>query len=69
MFDHIGINVHDVSAAKTPGIRKEYHRSYYGAFITDLDGHNVECVCHWPPLLLWMVSWPAIVGYIGAQLG
>ena len=52
-----------------PGVRKEYHRYYYGAFITDLDGHNVECVCHWPPILLWMVSWPAIVGYIGRQFG
>jgi predicted lactoylglutathione lyase len=48
-----------------PGVRGEYHRFYYGAFITDLDGHNVECVCHWPPALLRMVSWPAIAGYVG----
>src|SRR5271154_4682172 len=48
-----------------PGVRPQYHRYYYGAFITDLDGHNVECVCHWPPALLMMVSWPAIAGYVG----
>ena len=48
-----------------PGVRSQYHRWYYGAFITDLDGHNVECVVHWPPVLLYMVSWPAIAGYVG----
>ena len=50
-----------------PGIRKDYHRWYYGAFITDPDGHNVEAVVHWPPLLLYMISWPAIVGYLGVS--
>ena len=29
-----------------PGLRPEYHASYYGAFVTDLDGHNVEAVIH-----------------------
>lgn len=29
-----------------PGIREEYHTNYYGAFIRDPDGHNVEVVCH-----------------------
>lgn len=48
-----------------PGVRAQYHRFYYGAFITDLDGHNVECVCHLPPVLIALMSWPAIVGYIG----
>ena len=28
-----------------PGLR-DYHRSYYGAFVLDPDGHNVEAVCH-----------------------
>lgn len=24
----------------------EYHPGYYGVFLRDLDGHNVEAVCH-----------------------
>jgi len=31
-----------------PGLRPEYHAGYYGAFICDLDGNNVEAVCHKP---------------------
>jgi catechol 2,3-dioxygenase-like lactoylglutathione lyase family enzyme len=31
-----------------PGIRKEYHPTYYGAFVIDLDGNNIEAVCHKP---------------------
>jgi catechol 2,3-dioxygenase-like lactoylglutathione lyase family enzyme len=31
-----------------PGLRPQYHPSYYGAFVIDLDGHNVEAVCHRP---------------------
>jgi catechol 2,3-dioxygenase-like lactoylglutathione lyase family enzyme len=29
-----------------PGIREEYHPTYYGAFVLDPDGNNVEAVCH-----------------------
>jgi len=29
-----------------PGVRANYHPSYYGAFVLDPDGHNVEAVCH-----------------------
>ncbi|MDX1431196.1 MAG: VOC family protein [Gammaproteobacteria bacterium] len=29
-----------------PGLRPEYHKSYYGAFVLDPDGNNVEAVCH-----------------------
>jgi catechol 2,3-dioxygenase-like lactoylglutathione lyase family enzyme len=32
-----------------PGIREHYHPNYYGAFVFDLDGNNVEAVCHLPP--------------------
>src|SRR5690349_6690020 len=32
-----------------PGIRAHYHPDYYGAFVLDPDGHNVEVVCHLPP--------------------
>lgn len=31
-----------------PGLRPQYHASYYGAFVFDPDGHNVEVVCHRP---------------------
>jgi catechol 2,3-dioxygenase-like lactoylglutathione lyase family enzyme len=31
-----------------PGIRAHYHPSYYGAFVLDPDGHNIEAVCHAP---------------------
>ena len=30
------------------GVREHYHPSYYGAFIPDADGNNVEAVCHAP---------------------
>jgi catechol 2,3-dioxygenase-like lactoylglutathione lyase family enzyme len=33
-----------------PGLREIYHPSYYGAFVLDPDGHNVEAVCHDPYL-------------------
>jgi catechol 2,3-dioxygenase-like lactoylglutathione lyase family enzyme len=28
-----------------PGLRPHYHRDYYGAFVLDPDGHNIEAVC------------------------
>jgi hypothetical protein len=31
-----------------PGLRPKYHPSYYGAFVFDPDGHNIEAVCHAP---------------------
>ena len=31
-----------------PGLREQYHPNYYGAFIFDPDGHNIEAVCHTP---------------------
>ena len=29
-----------------PGVRAMYHPNYYGAFVFDPDGYNVEAVCH-----------------------
>jgi len=29
-----------------PGLRPHYHPNYYGAFVRDPDGHNIEAVCH-----------------------
>ena len=29
-----------------PGLRPHYHPGYYGAFVIDPEGHNLEAVCH-----------------------
>jgi catechol 2,3-dioxygenase-like lactoylglutathione lyase family enzyme len=29
-----------------PGLRPHYHEDYYGAFVLDPDGHNIEAVWH-----------------------
>ncbi|MFN8608079.1 MAG: VOC family protein [Vulcanimicrobiota bacterium] len=29
-----------------PGLRPHYHANYYGAFVLDPDGHNIEAVFH-----------------------
>jgi catechol 2,3-dioxygenase-like lactoylglutathione lyase family enzyme len=31
-----------------PGVRPHYHANYYGAFVLDADGNNIEAVCHAP---------------------
>ena len=31
-----------------PGLRPQYHENYYGAFVLDPDGNNIEAVCHLP---------------------
>jgi len=33
-----------------PGVREIYHPNYYGAFVIDPDGHNIEAVCHQAPM-------------------
>ena len=33
-----------------PGLRPHYHANYYGAFVLDADGNNIEAVCHAPAL-------------------
>lgn len=40
MYDHIGLRVKDLEAAA-----RFYGPKYYAAFLTDLDGNNVEAVC------------------------
>jgi catechol 2,3-dioxygenase-like lactoylglutathione lyase family enzyme len=32
----------------SPGLRAHYHPHYYGAFVLDPDGHNIEAVCRTP---------------------
>ena len=41
----IAIGVRDNGA---PGPRPHYHPDYYGAFVLDPDGQNIEAVCHRP---------------------
>src|SRR6202030_776540 len=31
-----------------PGLRAHYHPNYYGAFVLDPEGHNIEAVCSKP---------------------
>jgi catechol 2,3-dioxygenase-like lactoylglutathione lyase family enzyme len=31
-----------------PGIRPDYHESYYAAFVLDPEGSNIEAVCQVP---------------------
>lgn len=40
MFDHVVFGA--------PGLRPQYHSSYYSAFVIGPDGHNIEAVCHEP---------------------
>ena len=32
-----------------PGLRTQYHPNYYGAFVKDPAGNNIEAVCHDAP--------------------
>jgi catechol 2,3-dioxygenase-like lactoylglutathione lyase family enzyme len=32
----------------TPGLRPHYHEDYYGGYVFDPDGHNIEAVTHLP---------------------
>ena len=32
-----------------PGLRADYHPTYYAAFVRDPEGNNIEVVCHAPP--------------------
>jgi catechol 2,3-dioxygenase-like lactoylglutathione lyase family enzyme len=58
---HVAFSAHDASAVRAffaaatsmgaevlhePRMWPEYHDHYYGAFVRDLDGNNVEAVCH-----------------------
>jgi catechol 2,3-dioxygenase-like lactoylglutathione lyase family enzyme len=61
VIDHVSIQVreavvafHDAAVAAgaevlhAPRVFPEYHPSYFGAFVRDPDGNNVEAVCHEP---------------------
>jgi len=38
----------DAEVLHEPRVWPEYHETYYGAFVRDPDGNNVEAVCHLP---------------------
>lgn len=53
--DHAGVDAFHREALAAggtdhgaPGPRPRYHPGYYGAFVLDPDGNNVEAVCHRP---------------------
>jgi hypothetical protein len=56
VLDHLSIQCRDVGPAAAfndivlhePRLFPEYHPSYYGAFVRDPDGNNIEAVCHTP---------------------
>ena len=57
MIDHVSVQCADVAASAAfygaevlhePRVWPGYHLGYYGAFVRDPDGNNVEAVCHAP---------------------
>ncbi len=53
MIDHVGFDVRDYEASKSfyreaLAPRPLYHDHYYGAYVLDPDGNNVEAVCRAP---------------------
>lgn len=43
---HAAAVARDVEVLHEPRVWPEYHPGYYGVFLRDPDGHNVEAVCH-----------------------
>ena len=51
MIDHVNIGAALAAGGRDngpAGLRPDYHASYYGAFVLDPDGNNVEAVTHRP---------------------
>lgn len=46
-FYQSAMNAHGTDNGQ-PGPRPMYHEHYYGAFVLDPDGNNIEAVCHLP---------------------
>jgi catechol 2,3-dioxygenase-like lactoylglutathione lyase family enzyme len=45
LFHAVGLEAGGIDHG-APGLRPIYHANYYGAFLLDPDGNNVEAVCH-----------------------
>ena len=43
---HAAAVAHGAASLHAPRVWPEYHPDYYGAFVRDPDGNNVEAVCH-----------------------
>jgi len=46
---HAAALAHGGSDEGAPGLRPEYHPTYYGAYVRDPDGNKIQAVCHSPP--------------------
>lgn len=44
-FHSVGLSMGGRDNGK-PGLRPHYHKDYFGAFLLDPDGNNIEAVCH-----------------------
>ncbi len=45
---HVAAMIAGATDNGAAGPRPQYHAHYYGAFVLDPDGHNLEAVCHTP---------------------
>ncbi|OEV07703.1 VOC family protein [Streptomyces nanshensis] len=45
---HVAAEAVGAKVLHAPRLWPDYHDSYYGAFVRDPDGNNVEAVCHRP---------------------
>jgi hypothetical protein len=55
-----------------PGLRPQYFFTYYGAYVWDAEGRNIEAVCKRPGFLAeeWSYFvWACILGVVAAGLG
>ncbi|GLC50451.1 hypothetical protein PLESTB_000380700 [Pleodorina starrii] len=54
-----------------PGFRPQYHKYYYGAFVLDPSGYNIEALFHWPEgLLEWLgFLWHSLISILGGGGG
>lgn len=49
LFYYAALSAGGVDNGK-PGLRPHYHPNYFGAFVFDPDGNNIEAVCHKPEI-------------------
>jgi catechol 2,3-dioxygenase-like lactoylglutathione lyase family enzyme len=44
-YHHAAVNI-GAEILHAPRVFPEYHPNYFGCFVRDPDGHNIEAVCH-----------------------
>lgn len=52
-----------------PGVRPQYTRTYYAAYVFDPEGRNIELMCMWPGILAEPTSWNVFVALTAVLLG